>query len=120
MKYKNLHIIVGALFFATTVFYTRVQAEEFTPIAKLAQDYIQRLNEDLKEAREAVPTRISDAVVVNPEAIEVDAVTESIDTISKTVREVKIQKEQLVNTIKENVKQDIDDSIINNSSSLLF
>jgi hypothetical protein len=44
--------------------------------------------------------------------VAIDALTESIDTISKTVAEIEIEKQKAITEIKEAVKQDIDASII--------
>jgi hypothetical protein len=89
-----------------------IYAQEFSPIAKLAQDYILRLNDDLRETNNIVPVSSKDSVVINPEAIEQEAIAESINTISKTVDEVTVEKERVITEIKEQVKQDIDASII--------
>lgn len=110
-KVEILIIIVTILF--SGIFWNSSSAEEFTPIGKLAQDYILRLNEDLSKMNQVVPSTKQQPVVVNPEGIITDAITESIDTISKTVEEVKEEKERVIAEIKESVKQDIDESIIN-------
>lgn len=112
MKYK-IEITFFVLLLAITFFVGKsIQAQEFSPIAKLAQDYILRLNEELKETNNLVPTTRQKSVVVNPDAIAKEALTESIDTISKSIEEVIVEKERVITEIKEQVKQDIDASII--------
>lgn len=112
MKYKiEITIVAITLIFSSFIWHT-IYAQEFSPLGKLAQDYIERLNEDLSKTNNIVPSRKQETVVVNPEAIVLDAVTESIDTISKTVEEVKKEKEKVVTDIKASVKEDIDNSII--------
>lgn len=87
-------------------------AQEFSPIGKLAQEYIERLNEDLNKNNELVPSSKQQAVVVNPEAVTQNAITESIETISRTVEEVRQEKEKTILDIQNVVKEDIDNSII--------
>lgn len=87
-----------------------VSAQEFSPLGELAQDYVERLNEDLRQTDGLVPA--AKPVIVNPEAVQREAVVESIDTISKTIEEVQVEKVRTVSEIKETVKQDIDNSII--------
>lgn len=112
MKFK-IEITLFVLVFASLFFVGKsIQAQEFSPFAKLAQDYILRLNEELRESDNLVPTTKQESVVVNPDAIAKEALTESIDTISKTVEEVTTEKERVITEIKEQVKQDIDASII--------
>ncbi len=109
---KNINIFIISIlltFFLTENF---VYAQEFSPIGKLAQDYIQRINKELQKTNNAVPNPKQETVVVNPEAIILDAVTDSIDTISKTVEEVKEEKVKVIENIKTSIKEDIDSSII--------
>lgn len=87
-------------------------AQEFSPIGKLAQEYIQRINQELQKTNNSVPNSKQETVVVNPEAIILDAVTDSIDTISKTVEEVKNEKTKVIEDIKNSIKEDIDNSIV--------
>lgn len=113
MKFKlEICITVITLLFSSII-WNSIYAEELTPIGKLAQDYILRLNEDLSRNNQIVPGANQNSVIVNPEAVKIDAVAESIDTISKTVKEVRVKKDKVVDEIKESVKKDIDDSIIN-------
>jgi hypothetical protein len=112
MKCK-IKICLYILFFASSFLISKsTYAQESSPFAKLAQDYILRLNQELRETDESVPSPTQEPVVVNPEAIVKDAVTESIDTISKTIEEITIEKQRIITEIKDRVKRDIDDSII--------
>jgi len=109
-KYTSIIITSFVLIFFLTT--NAIFAQEFSPIGKLAQEYIQRINQELQKTNNAVPGPKQEAVVVNPEAIILDAVTDSIDTISKTVEEVKEEKIKVIENIKNSVKEDIDSSII--------
>ncbi len=109
MKYIFKKILPLFFFLALPAMHS-LHAQEFSPISKLAQDYIERLNDDLSATDGLIPS--SGAVVVNPEAVARDAITESIDMISKTVEEMQQEKEKTINEIKEFVKQDIDTAII--------
>lgn len=110
MKNKIEIIISVTLFLLTIGTWTSLHAQEFSPLGTLAQEYIERLNTELQKSEGIMPS--SNTVVVNPEAVTRDAITESIDTISKTTEEVTVEKEAVLIEIKETVKQDIDDSII--------
>lgn len=109
-KYTSIIITSFVLIFFLTT--NAIFAQEFSPIGKLAQEYIQRINQELQKTNNSVPGPKQEAVVVNPEAIILDAVTDSIDTISKTVEEVKKEKVKVIENIKTSVKEDIDSSII--------
>ena len=111
MKFKisniSIKIATLSLFFVGQCIY----AQELSPVAKLAQDYILRLNEDLN-ATNNLRSSTEGAVVVNPEGVERDAIAESIDTISKAVEDLTKIQDQAVSDIKETVKENIDTSII--------
>jgi hypothetical protein len=111
MKYKvEIFILAVSLLLSSFVWHS-IYAQEISPLGKLAQDYILRLNEDLNRTNNMVPNKRQNAVVVNLEAVTRDAITESIDTISKTIEDVKKEKERAVEDIKTSVKKDIDTSI---------
>lgn len=82
----------------------KVYSQELTPLSKLAQDYVMRINEE--------GFNLGDATIVNPENVLRNAVVESIDTVTKTVDQVESDKDRVVENIREAVKRDIDDSII--------
>lgn len=86
-------------------------AQEFSPLGKLAQDYMLRLNGDV-EATNSSNKTLDSTVVVNPDNVIRDAISESIDTISKTVEEMRAEEERVISKIKTSVKEDIDNSII--------
>ncbi|MEY4440942.1 MAG: hypothetical protein RLY49_568 [Candidatus Parcubacteria bacterium] len=112
MKNKIKYIVIS--FSIATIFVGHsIYAQEISPIGKLAQNYIERLTEDLSKTGSLVPGAKQKPVVVNPQAVESDAITESIDTISKTVNELKDEKDKTINQIKDSVKVDIDATITN-------
>jgi hypothetical protein len=98
-------ILTLTLAFSSLLIHT-ARAQEFAPLAKLAQDYLMRMNTE--EGRTVAPDN-----VVNPEQFEKAAVTESIETVNKTIEEVRIEKQKVVEEIQETVKRDIDNSIVN-------
>jgi len=115
MKYKVKIItssICIATFFIGHSLFAQGFSTQFSPLGKLAQDYILRLNEELKDTNNIVPTSKQNPVVVNPEAIMLDAIAESISTISKTAEEIQVEKQRVITDIKESIKNDIDASII--------
>lgn len=82
-----------------------VRAQEFPPLAQLAQDYLMRLN--AQEGRNA-----SSDNVVNPEQFERAALADSIETINKTVEELRIEKQKAITEIQDAAKEDIDTAIV--------
>jgi hypothetical protein len=112
MQYKVKILITIFIFLPLFLSGHFLYAEQISPLGTLAQNYIERLNEDLSKTNGLVPSSKQKAVIVNPEGITRDAVSESIDTISKTVREIDQEKEKTILEIKEIVKQGIDDSIV--------
>lgn len=112
MQYK-IKILILTLLISPLIFSAHfLYAQENSPLGKIAQNYIERLNEDLSKTNGLVPSSKQPMVVVNPEAVTLDALSESIDTVTKTLEEVNQEKEKTINEIKEIVKQDIDNSII--------
>lgn len=107
MKYKIEFLILSLTLIFSSFIWHSVYAQEFPPLAKLAQEYILRLNTETNTNID-----IDTATIVNPENILKSAVEESIDTVTKTVEEVEIEKERVITEVKDTVKQDIDDSII--------
>lgn len=103
---KILHtsLIVLTIAFAAGLGHAAT-AQEFAPISKLAQEYLMRLNEEENKA-------VTVENVVNPQQFEKAAITESIETVNKTVEEVRIEKVRIVNEVQETVKKDIDNSIV--------
>lgn len=97
-----------AILFMTNI----IHAQELSPLGKLAQDYVERLNTDLTGSSVFSSNDKASAVIVNPEIVSNDAVNESIDTISKNVELIGIEKEKIINEIKEAIKEDIDNSIV--------
>lgn len=112
MKYMQKISISITILLLSVFTFQMAYAQEFSPIGKLAQEYIERLNEDLNKNNELVPGVKQQAVVVNPESITQSAITESIETISRTVEEVRQEKEKTISEIQNIVKEDIDNSII--------
>lgn len=107
MKHKIKITITTFIFITPSFLMHSVYAQNFSPLGKLAQDYVLRLDSDSN----VVP--VENPVIVNPEAVTQDAITESIDIISKTVEEVTKIQDQAILDIRANVKEDIDNSIIN-------
>lgn len=87
------------------VFVQQARGQEIAPIAKLAQEYLMRMN--AQEGRYATPEN-----VVNPEQFQMAALIESIETVNKTVEEVRAEKARVISEVQESVKQDIDTSIV--------
>jgi hypothetical protein len=108
---KKIKFSIITLIYATLFFGHSIYAQEISPIGKLAQNYIERLTEDLSKTGFLVPNAKQKPVVVNPEAVVSNAITESMDTITKTVTEFKDEKDKTINQIKDSVKVDIDSSI---------
>lgn len=106
MKYIIKITIITSVFVLSSFIMHSVYAQDFSPLGKLAQDYILRLNSDSN----TVP--VEDSVIVNPEAITQDAITESIDTISKAVEDLTKVQDQVILDIKADVKENIDTSIV--------
>ena len=88
-----------------TVLFNVAQAQEVAPLAKLAQDYLTRMNAE--EGKSATT-----GTVVNPAQFERAAVTESIDTINRVVEEIRVEKSRVVTEVQESIKIDIDAAII--------
>jgi len=113
MKYKTqATTFIFTLILSLSYVGHSIYAQEFSPLGELAQDYLQRLNENLSKIDANFPSPKQRTVIVNPEGVSRDAVKESIDTISKTVGEVTEEKEKVMTDIKATVKEDIDNSII--------
>lgn len=117
MKYKIEILITAVVLVFSSFIWSSIYAQDFSPLGKLAQDYILRLNSE-SESESDMSNRVrtqqvKENFVVNPEAINRDALSESIDTITKTVEEVTEIQNQTVSEIKATVKEDIDTSIIN-------
>ena len=111
MRYTfKIFILLSLLILFVSIFNISY-AEKLSPVAQLAQDYILRLNDELRDSNDIVPTTQQEPIIINPETIEKDAIAESIDTITKTVNEIEIEKQDIITEIKETVKDDVDDSI---------
>jgi hypothetical protein len=80
-------------------------AQEQVQLGKLAQDYLMRLNQESGRS-------VDEGQVVNPEQFERTAVTDSIETVNKTVEELEQEKKRVIDEVMETVKKDIDDAII--------
>jgi hypothetical protein len=103
---KTITIILFVFTFAlSAAFFGVVRAQEVTPLAKLAQEYLTRMN--VQEGR-----FVSSDAIVNPAQFERAAVTESIDTINRAVEEIRAEKQKVVTEVQESVKKDIDNSIV--------
>lgn len=109
MKYKIEIIVTAIIFIFSSFIWHSIYAQDFSPLGKLAQDYILRLNSDSNTINTTVT---KDAVVVNSDAVIRDVVSESINTISKTVEDLTKIQDQTVIDIKTTVKEGIDDSIV--------
>lgn len=115
------------------IFMHAVSAQDFVPLGKLAQEYLLRATNETKEflntqeggieikqsdVQTSQTTRntsfesFNDVIVVNPEIVIRNSVTESIDTISKTNEQLNQEKDIIIEDIKRSVKDDIDESII--------
>lgn len=140
MKNKITSITsIFTLIILSGFFMHAVSAQDFVPLGKLAQDYLLRSTVDGTYTKEPItettttqtttkeytqePIKIEepivsgtleeDVIVVNPEIVIRNAVTESIDTISRTSEELNEEKATVIEEIQQTVKEDIDDSIIN-------
>ncbi len=111
MKKFKIEFIILMLVVITSLFVWKgVYAQEFPPLAKLAQEYLLRLNSDTPLRDSTI--KVENTTIVNPENVLKTAIEESIDTVTRTVGEVTQEKERVITEVKESVKQDIDDSII--------
>lgn len=104
MKRKLEFLLLAFIFIGSLSILHPTYAQEFSPLAKLAQEYILRLNNP--------DVNLKETTIVNPEQILKSAVEESIETVTKTVSEVELEKRRVVTDVKDIVKQDIDDSIV--------
>ncbi len=103
---RTIHIYVSALALAATLLFAHSTfAQEKVELGKLAQEYLMRLNQEAGRD-------VSEDQVVNPEQFERAAVTDSIETINKTVEELEQEKRLVIDEVMEIVKKDIDDAII--------
>lgn len=87
-----------------TTLQTEVNTANAVPLKTLTDEYVNRIT--------TLGTKVKDATIVNPDAITQRAVVESIDTVSRTVDEVQKEKKKVVTDIKDSIKNDIDNSII--------
>lgn len=115
MKKFKIEIILFILLFLASLFVWKgVYAQEFPefpPLAKLAQEYLLRLDSAGNSLTDTT-VKVENTTIVNPESVLKSAIEESIDTVTRTVEEVTQEKERVITEVKETVKQDIDDSII--------
>lgn len=109
MKYKiNLFkIFILLVFFCIGGI---VYAQEDSSLGKLTEDYITRLAQTSRMAGDYIES--NNVVVVDQGTMIQNAVTESMDTISKTVIEMREEEQKVIDEIKMTVKTDIDDSIV--------
>ncbi len=98
-------ILILTLTFVFLMTAIPVHAQEFPPLAKLAQEYLTRLN--AQEGRNVLAQN-----VVNPEQFEKAALAESIETVNKSIEELRIEKQKAIAEIQESAKRDIDTAII--------
>lgn len=105
MNYKLKIIIPITLFILLLCAANMTYAQDISPVAQLSQDYILRLNEELRDSNDAVPTSPQAPIIISPEIIEKDALIESIDTITKTLREIEVEKQNTIINIKENINK---------------
>ncbi len=106
MKYLQYSIFISAIFVVGSLPIV-LGAQEFSPLGKLAQDYLIRMTDDSQD----IKTNLQNTTVVNKEMITREALTESIDTVTRTVNEINEEKEILIDEVKRSVKTDIDQSI---------
>lgn len=104
MKRKLEFLLLTLIFLGSLSILHKAYAQELSPLAKLAQEYILRLNNP--------DVGLKETTIVNPDQILKSAVEESIETVTKTVNEVEQEKQRVVTDVKDTVKQDIDDSIV--------
>jgi hypothetical protein len=84
-------------------------AQEQISLDILAQEYLERATQQVDQTSNLSS---SDTIVVNREAIVESAITESIDTITRTTQEINELKTQTIEQLKELIKTDIDTAII--------
>lgn len=113
MKYKTKIIVGIMMLIGSSIVWNAVSAQDFVPLGRLAQEYLIRVTDEIKEAGTAAPeTFKTDTIVVNPDNVLEEAVTESMNTITRTIEQVTIEKERVTEAIKQTVKEDIDTAIM--------
>lgn len=134
MKQKTKFTLAAITLVFTFTIGQNAYSQEFVPLGALAQEFLMRTTEGVtdatnlddatsvktlsdinieKEEGMLAPLEIpKDTIIVNPEVVFENAITESIDTITRTTQEIDEEKEDVIESLKQSVKEDIDTSII--------